>query len=91
MVVRRRILTGIALWAVAGLAFAGPVNVNQADAAALAEGLDGVGEVKAQAIVEYRESNGPFRAPEDLSEVTGIGEKTVANNRDNILLKPTTP
>ena len=56
-----------------------PININQADAATLAS-LDGVGESKAQAIVAYRETHGAFQNVEDLSNVKGIGEKTVAKN-----------
>jgi competence protein ComEA len=71
------------LWALAG-----PVNVNTADAQAISEALQGVGLSKAQAIVEYREKHGPFKSPEDLSLVKGIGERTVELNRDDILVGP---
>ena len=69
------------------LLFAGPVNVNEADAETIARELDGIGPAKAQAIVEYRESNGPFETVEDLLKVKGIGEKVLENNRKDILLK----
>lgn len=39
--------------------------------------LPGIGEVRAQAILDYRAEHGPFRYPEDLIRVDGIGEKTV--------------
>jgi competence protein ComEA len=39
--------------------------------------LPGIGETKAKAIVDYREKNGPFRTAADLTQVAGIGEKTV--------------
>ena len=67
-----------------GVVLAGPVDINQADAAELAAALDGVGEVKAEAIVSYREEHGPFSSAEDLAEVKGIGPKTVEGNRENI-------
>jgi len=67
-------------------AWAGPVNVNTADASMLAQELDGIGPAKAQAIVEYRQKNGPFRAPEDLLKVQGIGERVLEQNRANIRL-----
>lgn len=60
------------------------VNLNSADAATLQRELDGIGEVKARAIVEYREANGPFAAVEELLEVKGIGEATLAKNRDRL-------
>lgn len=46
--------------------------------------LPGIGEKKAEAILQYIESNGPFQSPDDLTEVEGIGEKTVANFLDHI-------
>jgi competence protein ComEA len=67
--------------------WAGPVNVNSADAATLARELDGIGQVKAEAIVEYRQKNGPFRSPEDLLKVDGIGERVLEQNRGNIRLE----
>ena len=69
------------------LAFAGPVNVNTADAQTISDELNGVGLTRAQAIVEYREKNGPFRTVEELLKVKGIGERTLELNRDNIRLE----
>jgi competence ComEA-like helix-hairpin-helix protein len=57
------------------------VNVNSADTAQLAM-LPRVGPSVAQRIVDYRKQNGPFKKPEDLMLVQGIGEKTFQ------LLKP---
>ena len=73
----------ISLLPLAG-ALAGPVNLNSADAKTLAKELDGIGPAKAQAIVEYRQKNGPFRAAEDLLKVEGIGPKVLEQNRGNI-------
>jgi competence protein ComEA len=67
-------------------AWAGPVNVNSADANTLARELDGIGPAKAQAIVEYRQKNGPFRSAEDLLKVQGIGQKVLDQNKANIRL-----
>lgn len=66
------------------VAFAGPVNINTADAETLSAELKGVGLAKAKAIVEYRQKYGPFKNPDDLTLVKGIGERTVELNRDNI-------
>lgn len=63
------------------------VNINEADAATLADVLQGVGQSRAQAIVEYREQNGPFDNLEELKEVKGVGDATVELNRDRILLE----
>ena len=62
------------------------VNVNTAHAAAIAEELNGIGAKKAQAIIDYREANGNFKTIESLTEVKGIGLKTVEKNRDLIQL-----
>jgi len=60
------------------------VNVNTAEAAAIAEELNGIGVKKAQAIIDYRVANGDFKTIESLTEVKGIGLKTVEKNRDLI-------
>lgn len=73
-----------ALLAVSPLAFGEPVDINTADAATLAKELNGVGEAKAQAIVAYREQHGPFQSVEELAMVDGIGEKTLAANKDKL-------
>lgn len=65
-------------------AFAEPVNINTADAAALAKNINGVGEKKAVAIIEYRKAHGPFKKVEDLMKVKGISLKTLEKNRDNL-------
>lgn len=62
------------------------VDINHADAKALAESLSGVGLVKAEAIVAYRNANGPFRRIDDLAKVKGIGAKTIDANRDAIVI-----
>ncbi len=62
------------------------VNINTADVATLAS-LSGIGESKAEAIVAYREANGPFAAPADLANVKGIGEATLAKNADRLTVE----
>ena len=64
-------------------ASSGIVNINTAASAEL-QTLSGVGEATAQAIIEERESNGPFTSPEDLMRVSGIGEKKFAKIKDRI-------
>ena len=61
----------------------GKININSADVSELAS-LDGIGEKKAQSIVEYRKRNGRFRAVEELTDVNGIGESILELNRDKI-------
>lgn len=82
----RHALTPILMAASLGVAAAEPVDINTADVAALAEALVGVGDAKAQAIVDYRREFGPFESADDLTLVQGIGEATVARNRDRIRL-----
>ena len=67
---------------------AGQVDINQASVSALAQHLKGVGIVKAKAIIAYRKQHGPFKKPQDLIKVKGIGEKTLNKNLKNILIKP---
>ena len=55
-----------------------------ADAATMAENLDGIGAAKANAIVEYREQNGDFRSLADLLKVKGIGEVILERNKSRI-------
>jgi competence protein ComEA len=50
----------------------GPLNLNTASAADL-DGLQGIGPSIAERIIEYRTTNGPFQAVEDLQKVKGIG------------------
>ena len=63
------------------------VDINSADAAAIAAALDGVGLVKAQEIVAYREMFGAFKTVDELMEVKGIGPGTLERNRDRIVLE----
>jgi competence protein ComEA len=65
-------------------AVAGPVDINRADAATIAKELNGVGEARAKAIVEYREKNGAFKTADDLAKVKGVGAKMIEKNRANI-------
>ena len=67
---------------------AGPVDINHASAAALAQNLKGVGKIKAKAIIAYRNQHGPFKNPQDLIKVKGIGNKTLNANLKNIIIKP---
>ena len=59
------------------------LNINTATAQAL-EALPGIGEKRAADIVADREANGPFRIPEDLTRVKGIGEGTLEGLLDFI-------
>ncbi|MXX07360.1 MAG: hypothetical protein F4Y89_06775 [Gammaproteobacteria bacterium] len=72
---------------VAGAGEMAQIDINSADAAAIAAALDGVGLVKAQEIVAYREMFGAFKTIDELMEVKGIGPGTLERNRDRIVLE----
>jgi competence protein ComEA len=63
------------------------IDLNHADAALLRQ-LPGVGDAKAQAIVELRRQKGGFRYVEELLEVSGIGVKTLDRLRDRVFIEP---
>jgi competence protein ComEA len=74
-------IIALSLLSFANAALAGkPVNVNTASATELADSLDGIGDAKATAIVAYRTTHGGFKSADQLTEVKGIGLKTVEKN-----------
>ncbi len=77
-------LAAIALVACGAVFATEPVNINTADAQALAEAINGVGLKRAQAIIEYRDQNGPFKSVDELVQVRGVGEKSVEKSRDRL-------
>lgn len=80
----RNILLPVLFCILSVAAHAGPVNINTADAETLAAELKGVGLSRAQAIIDYRQSVGPYKSPEDLLEVSGVGPKVLELNEGNI-------
>ena len=67
--------------------FAAPVDINTADAKTLAANINGVGNKKAEEIVQYRDKHGPFKSADDLVKVKGIGPNLIEKNRDILLVK----
>jgi len=59
------------------------VNINTATQAEL-ETLQGIGPAKAKAVVDYRKKNGPFKSPDDLEKVSGIGPAIMKRVRKDI-------
>ena len=78
---------GLGLFTAGSLVWAGPVNVNSADAATLSRELKGIGMKRAQAIVEYRTKHGPFKSADELALVKGIGPAALAKNRELIRIE----
>jgi len=62
------------------------ININTASVEELVQ-LDRIGQRYAERIVAYREQNGPFKVPEDIMQVAGIGPKTFEANKDRIVVK----
>ncbi len=60
------------------------IDLNNADAETLQRELVGVGKAKAQAIVAYRDSNGPFSSVDELLEVKGIGKAILEKNQEKL-------
>lgn len=63
----------------------GKVNINTADESLL-QSVSGIGPSKASKIVAYREKNGKFKSVDDLVNVSGIGEKTLASIKDQLCI-----
>lgn len=62
------------------------ININSATADELTR-LQGIGEIKAREIVDFREGQGLFETPEDIMKVPGIGPKTFEKNRERIVVE----
>ena len=65
---------------------AAPVNINTADVKELMK-LEGVGRRVAEKIVEYRDTHGPFKKPDELRKVEGVGSGLWERNRARIVIK----
>lgn len=63
---------------------AGPVNINTANIQSLAKNIKGIGVKKAEAIVLYRKTHGPFKRIDDIVKVKGIGPKLLEKNRADL-------
>ena len=80
-------LAALAAFTFSTLTFASPVNINTANAEQIAASLTGIGMVKAQAIIDYRNTNGLFSSADQIVLVRGIGDATYNANEVDILVK----
>ena len=68
-----------------------PVNINKADAEAIAKALKGIGPKKAKAIIQYRNEHGDFKTLQDFKNVKGVGDKITLANAPDILFVDVAP
>ena len=86
----KKIIFGLIAWVLTAAAALAAVNVNTATKEQL-DALKGIGPTKAQAIIDYRTKNGPFKSIDDLEKVPGIGPATLKDIRSDVTLSgPTT-
>jgi competence protein ComEA len=79
----KKLLVVLAIWsAIHGVAIAA-VNINTATKEELTS-LKGIGEKRAQDIIDYRTKNGPFKSVDDLEKVPGIGPGTMKQIRSEL-------
>ncbi len=82
--IKHLVLTAALLLGTFSVHAAGPVNINTANADTIAKSVSGIGMVKAEAIVKYREKNGPYKSVDDLNKVSGIGDGTIKKIRTQV-------
>ena len=88
---RFHLLLGLILILFSAVTFAQMVDINTATADQLEKGLKGIGPSKAAAIVKYRQEHGRFNSVEELTNVPGIGDKTLAGIKDSVTVGSGTP
>ena len=85
-IIKRIVLITLLFVAVPALS-ADKLNINTATVQQISKVMKGVGKQKAELIVSYRHSHGPFTNLEQLKKINGIGPKTIEDNRENLTLK----
>lgn len=77
----------IVLFLFSSLLCAAQININTADAETLSRELSGIGQSKAEAIIAYREQNGPYKQIEELTKVKGIGMAIIEKNKTKLIIE----
>jgi len=85
---KKLLLILLALFAFSNIAMAA-INLNTANKEQL-QIVNGIGPKKAQAIITYRKRNGPFKSVDELKNVKGFGDKSVANMRSDLAVNGVT-
>lgn len=86
---KKLLLVLLAFFAFTGMAMAA-VNLNTATKEEL-DAVKGIGPKKAEAIIEYRKKNGSFKTVDDLKNVKGFGDKSVAGMRSELTVDGAAP
>jgi competence protein ComEA len=88
----QRLFMALALVVLAHLSLSLPalaaVNINTASQDEFVALKKGLGPAKAQAIIDYRKANGPFKSVDDLKHVKGIGAKRLEKLRPDLTVGP---
>ncbi|MEQ1813207.1 MAG: ComEA family DNA-binding protein [Candidatus Nitrotoga sp.] len=79
----KKLLFGLCTYLILTSAALAAVNLNTATMEEL-DAVNGIGPVKAQAILDHREKNGPFKSVDDLQNVKGFGNKSVNKLRSKL-------
>ena len=83
----KKLLLGLCTYLILTSAALAAVNLNTATKEEL-DGINGIGPVKAQAILDHRKKNGPFKSVDDLQNVKGFGDKSVGKVRSKLTVEP---
>ncbi|MEQ1673582.1 MAG: helix-hairpin-helix domain-containing protein [Candidatus Nitrotoga sp.] len=84
----KKLLLGLCAYLILTSAALAAVNLNTATKEEL-DGVNGIGPVKAQAILDHRKKNGPFKSVDDLQNVKGFGDKSVDKVRSELTVGST--
>lgn len=83
----KKLLLGLCTYLILTSAALAAVNLNTATKEEL-DAVNGIGPMKAQAILDHRKKNGPFKSVNDLQNVKGFGDKSVSKLRSKLTVGP---